>query len=492
VARASKLALAVLVGVVGWDFFAATTFIGDDHLFLTFARHAPSPLAPFVTDQHGGEYYRPVPMAIWWLLGRLGGGELPFAVLAFALHLTVATLVVALSRPRSPDSHPLLAGALFLCAPATRAAALWFSASTDLLATAFTLAALLCLARGGRLYLASLGLAALAYLSKESALALPLLGFALLMLGQRAPVRRAALWTAPHLALAGVTLIVRFAVLGGWGGAGDERASAVGRAVQIGAGLAQGFLGDAPLPAPLVIGLGAVALGLGAWAAVARARAGERSALLPLVWLAIAALPLMAAGWVVGTRYFYLPLVGLAWLLAAPLARRRIAAGVAVAFLIVLGTLSAFDRRTQVLAYRTRVAAATACVASARAAGHRVLHVRSGIKDLDLVLKNQPALRGAGDLLVLADVPASFVLMPPALAERARFLLAAPPLPPSGAYHFGAATVAGLARRDESPTLDEVVERLPEIRFLELAVMRGGPISCRDVTGEKRGEPSPR
>ncbi|HVR63075.1 MAG TPA: hypothetical protein VMU50_14330, partial [Polyangia bacterium] len=58
----------------GWSFFAATTFIGDDHLFLTFARLVGNPLVAFVSDQHGGEYYRPVPMALWWLLARADDG----------------------------------------------------------------------------------------------------------------------------------------------------------------------------------------------------------------------------------------------------------------------------------------------------------------------------------------------------------------------------------------------------------------------------------
>jgi len=79
---ARRAALAVLAIVVAAPFFVATTFIGDDYLFLSFARHAPNPLAPFVSDHHGGEYYRPLPMLVWWLLGRPAAGSVPFAALA--------------------------------------------------------------------------------------------------------------------------------------------------------------------------------------------------------------------------------------------------------------------------------------------------------------------------------------------------------------------------------------------------------------------------
>jgi hypothetical protein len=87
---------------------------------------------------------------------------------------------------------------------------------------------------------------------------------------------------------------------------------------------------------------------------------------------------------------------------------------------------------------------------------------------------------------VLADVPASFVLVPPALVERTRFLRASPPLPPSGGYHFGGELVVGLARREESPDLDEVVRRLPELRFLELVADGKGAFRWRDTTAVRR------
>jgi hypothetical protein len=40
----------------------------------------------------------------------------------------------------------------------------------------------------------------------------------------------------------------------------------------------------------------------------------------------------------------------------------------------------------------------------------------------------------------------------------------------------------GLARREEAPDLDEVVARLPEIRFLELVADGRGQVTARDRT----------
>ena len=67
---ARRAAFALLAIVVAAPFFVATTFIGDDHLFLACARYVPNPLVAFVRDMHGGEFYRPIPMVVWWVLGR--------------------------------------------------------------------------------------------------------------------------------------------------------------------------------------------------------------------------------------------------------------------------------------------------------------------------------------------------------------------------------------------------------------------------------------
>jgi hypothetical protein len=435
-------------------------------------------------------------MALWWLLARVGGGrEWVFALAALLLHATAAALTGGLARALGwGRAAAMTAAALFFAAPAEREAALWFAASTDLLATVGTLGAVLCLLRGtGRARVASLAPAALAYFSKETALVLPLLGFVVLAAmrpsaapgapsGAQARLRPVALGVVPHVALALLYLGARFAVLHGLGGAGDEGATAAGRALQLANGLVHALIGDQLLPPAITVPLG---LGILLWSATAAI--DDRGARAALLWIAIALLPLPAAGWVVGARYFYLPAVGLALLLGRRLADRGApVAIVAVLSLLALGSAQATLRRRDVLAYRARVAAAAQAVLAGAAQGHRLFHVRSGIKDLDLVLKGLPALRGRADeLAVLTDVPASFLALPPQLADRLAFLRASPPLPPSGAYRFGARQVVGLARRHEAPDLDEVIAHLPELRFLELAADSTG-ITWHDVTDARR------
>jgi hypothetical protein len=471
-----------LVVVVAVPFFTSTTFVGDDHLFLAFARYAPNPLVAFVRDQHGGEFYRPLPMLAWWLLGRAShGATWPFAALALALHAAsaalLASLVAALGRPRAAA---WLAAALFFLAPQNLDAASWFAASTDLFATAFALASLVALVRGAAAASAALALGA--FLSKEPALVLPALAY--VVLGARAaPASRARrlLLVLPQLALAAAVLVVRARVLHGWGGSGDERAPLAGKLVQLVSGLVHVGTGAVVLPEALAWGLGLAALALVALAAL-RAPAARR----PLALAAVALVPLLGPGWIVGARYFYLPTVGLAWAASEALLARPFAARATICTaLLVLGALQAAARHKDVVEYAARLAAARRAVAEGARRGARVFHVDGGIKDLDLAVKEDPALAPvAGELLVLGDVPASFVALPPALAARASFLLASPPLPPSGAYRFGDTRVLGLARRGDDPTLDEVVARFPDVRFIRLRPTPGGHVVGRDVTDE--------
>jgi len=512
------IAAAVLLAIVAVSFFAATTFHGDDHIFLAYARHAPHPFVAFVSDAHGGEYYRPLPMMFWWLLGRAGGGSAPFAALALLLHAAAAALtarlVQALGRPAAVAGG---AAVLMLLAPGNLDAASWFSASTDLFAAVFVLAALVALTRGrhdivsGTLkgspnppamirgeqispaaHAIAAAAALAAYLSKESACVLPLL--ALLVLRGR-PWRRRLVLVAPHVALLAGVLVARTAVLHGWGGAGDARAGLAAKLLlQIPVGLARVFTSDGVLPDPLALGVGAAAaLAAVAFAIVATIRARRAGndvggRWLPFAFSAIAAAPLLAAGWAVGARYFYLPAVGLAWAVAEALAAAGAAAQVTVAaVLLFVGGLQAAQRRADVVSYERRVAAARRVVAAGLMAGRRVFHIASGVKDLDLAVKEDRRLPpGADQALVLTDVPASFVALPPALAAAAAPLLAQPPLPPSGAYSFGAVRVVGLARRDAEPSIPDVLVRFPELTFFRLRPVPSGQIISRDVTDETR------
>jgi len=476
-------------------FFLSTTFFGDDHLFLAFARHVGDPFLPFVRDMHGGEYYRPLWMLFWWLLA--GAGALwPFALAALALHAGASVLVAALLRALGrPLSVAVSAGVLMFLAPQNLAAALWFSATTDLLATVFVLAALLALLRGRPLVSALAALAA--FLSKESSFVLPLLSAMALSLRERTvpdvsrerhrplgrPLGREI---APQLVLLAAVCLVRRAVLHGWGGSGDPRAGLGGTIVQIFGGFAQTFTGEAVFPPPLALAVGTMILALTVFAIVWRGRGTPAARFAPLAFAAVAAAPLFAAGWAVGGRYYYLPAVGLCWAVAEALegAAVGLAARVTLtAVLLAVGVAQAAERRQEVVSYDRRVAAARRAVAAGLGAGHHVFHIDGGIKDLDLAVKEDPLIE-AGGVLVLGDVPASFVLVPPELELTVAPLAAVPPLPPSGAYRFGDVRVVGLARRGDEPDLDEALSRFPDLRFIRLRSIRGGQVIARDMTGE--------
>lgn len=488
-----------LFAVAVAPFFWSTTFFTDDHLLLAFARYTPNPLAAFGHDLHGGEFYRPLSMSLWWLLARLGSGSMgPFAAVEAALHLLVAIQVAWLLRALGSDRAAAWSAAVFFwLSPETREAALWAAAFPDLLGTALVLGSLLALQRGRRA--AAIGLAACAYLTKESAIVLP--GLAVVVLAARrgpasppsGPLRRqtrdlAAL--AILATLAAAYLFARWRVLGGWGGTGDQRASLVGKLLQVLSGLVHVVAGADVFPEALAWGAGvavlAVAL-LAAWRA--RRRGGGAGLMLaPIVFTTIAVLPLFAAGWIIGARYFYLPAVGLAWLVGHALGQASAAWRVGgCLFMLALGGIQTMVRHADVTAYDRRVDAARRAVIDGAAHGHRVFHVAGGIKDLDLAVKESPALRAAEDrLLILGDVPASFVAIPSDLVEPAAFLVAVPPLPPSGAYQFGGHRVVGLARRGDEPTMDEVIAHFPDLRLIRLRPIATGQIIGRDVTEEVR------
>jgi hypothetical protein len=508
------LAASLLIVAVAWDFAAATTFLGDDYLFRAFARLEENPLVAFVADKHGGEYYRPLPMLLWWVLERMAGGQAwPFALVAFLLHGICAGLVVVVGRRFGFSGRTaLLAGCLFFGAPAQRETALWFSASTDLLAALAMLGAVACFLSARRwVRLLSIALAAVGLFCKETALVLPaLLASATWSRardqGRPRPFGRCLIPVLPHLVVVVLVLAVRSLVLHGAGGTNDPLAPWWGRAVQLLSGLVHAVTAYAPLPEWVAWAAGASLLGWTAlvvrrrenltgkpwegfppfprWSAPSKARRlPTRVVGFALCWVLISLAPLPAAGWVVGSRYFYLPAVGLMLLLALALqSAGELASGFALAAVLGLGVLSGHHRAAEVRLYRQAVAAASASVEDGVRRGHRLFFVSGGVKDLDLAIKldhwGSNAVLG---VVVISDVPASFIWLPPDLAGRLDFLLARPPLPPSGAYHFGDASLVGLARREEAPDLDEVLDRLPELRLLRL-VHETGRFKVEDRT----------
>ena len=487
------VAAALLVMAVAWDFAAATTFLGDDYLFRAFARLEGNPWVAFVADKHGGEYYRPLPMLLWWVLERLSGGQAwAFALAAFAEHALCAVLVIAVARKIGfAGRTALLAGCLFFAAPAEREAALWFSASTDLLAVLAMLAAVACfLAESRWARLLSVALAAAAFLCKETAFVLPGLlaaahWFRARHQGRVPLARRCLILVLPHLAVAILVLALRGLVLHGMGGANDALAPWWGRAVQLVSGLVHAVTIYAPLPEWVAWLTGASLL---VWAAMV-ARRRRALAGFAICWVIVGLTPLPAAGWVVGARYFYAPAVGLFLLIALAL---ETAGGLASVFAVVvflgLGWLSGQHRATEVRLYRQAVTAASAGVEEGVSHGHRLFFVSGGVKDLDLAIKlDRRASEAVGGAVVIPDVPASFIWLPPDMGSRLDFLLARPPLPPSGAYRFGDARLVGLARREEAPDLDEVLTRLPELRILRLSY-KAARFSVEDRTEQFKPE----
>ena len=485
------LGVAVLLALVARDFAFASTFLGDDHVFRAYARLEGNPLWAFVADKHGGEYYRPLPMLLWWLSERVFAGHAwGFAAVAFLLHLS-CSLLLALVGHRLGLARPtaLLAGVLFFVAPAEREAALWFSASTDLLSVAAMLGSLAAFLGGtrGRRALSVL-LAALAFWSKETALVLPVLLVAAAWFQRRGSgvcgsVRSCLLAALPHSAVAAVYLAARFLVLGGWGGTGDPAAPWWGWALQLGGGLVHAVTANEPLPEWVAWLLGAAILAAAATLAWRRHAVAGFALLLAVVPL----LPLPAAGWMVGARYFYLSAAGVMLLAAMALESAGPAAAVtAVTFLVGLGVLSGSQRARDVALHGRAVAAASAAVEDGLRRGYRLFLVRGAVKDLDLAVKlaRNPA-RPTVAYVVLADIPASFLWLPDEQAARLGFLLARPPLPPAGAYRFAEARIVGQARRDEAPGMDEVLERLPELRIIQL-VRRGEDYGWEDRTAAYR------
>jgi hypothetical protein len=493
--RSTALLGLAAVGLVGAvPFFVSTTFFGDDHLFLVFARHVGNPFSPFVRDLHGGEYYRPLWMLGWWLLARQHwiASLWPFAVAALALHAAAAVLVAALVRALGrPPVTAASAGVLMFLAPQNLAAALWFSATTDLLATVFVLSSLVALLRGRRVTAALAALAA--FLSKESAFVLPLLSAIALVFRARTAAdgsseRRRSLRRelGPQVLLLGAVCVARRVVLHGWGGSGDPRAGLVGTMLQMFSGFAQTFTGEVIFPPPLALAVGTMILALTVFAIVQQGRGTGLARFAPLAFAVAAAAPLFAAGWAVGGRYYYLPAVGLCWAVAEAVEELGVGLAARVtlaAVVLAVGAGQAAERRKEVVSYDRRVAAARRAVAAGLAAGHHVFHVDGGIKDLDLAVKEDPALE-AGGVLVLGDVPASFAVIPPRLEVAAATLAATPPLPPSGAYQFGDVRVVGLARRGDEPDLDETLSLFPDLRFIRLRSIQGGRVIARDMTVE--------
>lgn len=158
--------------------------------------------------RHGAGFYRPVPIAAFATLWQVGGGEpAAFHATGLLLHAAASLLVAALAlRLGWRAAAAGGAGILFAALGAHVEAVAWVSAMPDLLATGFSLAAVLLFLRGRGLPGAACLL--LALLSKEAALGAALLCALLAWRHARRPA--ALLWPAAALLVYYVLRVVAF------------------------------------------------------------------------------------------------------------------------------------------------------------------------------------------------------------------------------------------------------------------------------------------
>lgn len=287
-------------------------------------------------------YYRPL-MLLSLAIDRALFGLAPWGyhLHSLAWHLLCVGLLHQLLR-RLAEPPAALAGAVLLgLHPLNSEAVIWIAARNDLIAAALSLAALLVLwptrAAAGRLVAGGL-LTAGAVLGKESALLLPVMLVLLdLARGERPGWRRAA------AALAGVLAALSLRAVSGVGAGELPTAATLGffllKLPQI-VGLQLSLLvwpwplsGGRALewlhvpPPVLALGAGVLAAGaaISVWLPAAQRRIALAGVGVALLGFLPALLPLSTKG-LIGERYLYLPMAGIAIWLAAALSGRGRAA----------------------------------------------------------------------------------------------------------------------------------------------------------------------
>jgi hypothetical protein len=149
-------------------------FLSDD---FGLADHAARGAIGFVTP----ELFRPIPLAVWGIILRAGGGPVVIHLVNVLLHGTNAYLATRIAEAYVRDRlSVVLAGILVLSFPLGPEAVVWAAGVFDVMATAWILVAVQ-IARGygsspsGRRRIALAACAAAALLSKETAAVVPLL-----------------------------------------------------------------------------------------------------------------------------------------------------------------------------------------------------------------------------------------------------------------------------------------------------------------------------
>lgn len=328
-ARAAGLAGLAVCAAVAWLPALFASFVADDFLVLDASSRFGGVAHAFGHDTGeiggGGHFYRPLWVSleagVYDVVGGRAAGWHAFNLVLFAV---VTIEVWALARSVLSERRALIAAAAFAVYPRHGESVAWVTGSTDLVAVALGLGALVWALYVRTEWARVVGAAVLgaaAVLSKEIAFVVPVL--ALLVL----PRRRLPVFASLVAAQLGV-LVARTTVLHGVGGYSEYPWHA-GRLAVVAASYVLAAFSPPQLeltryPELVVVPLGLLALFL--WAL--RRATHPRAAWIGLAWFGIALLPganvAVDLNNSLGERLLFLPSVGLAIAVAAILPSRRL------------------------------------------------------------------------------------------------------------------------------------------------------------------------
>lgn len=348
--------LMFLIVATVWQHASALrlSFFADDYLFLDQVR-GRSFLEALTSPDPLRNFWRPLGrQAYFWLVGVFAESPVLAHALNLALFTTIVVLLFLLTRRHVNDRAAVFASGFLALHYAADVPVRWASGSQDLLAVAGSLGALYLLGRGGRLVSAACFV--LALLAKETVLVTPLVAVALL----RQPgepwhrsFRRA--WPL-GAALGGWAIAWSIAMNGHHSGTIRFTPGAVPAAplhllqVVFGAEWGPAFAARAAgslamLPPVLLVGVAIWWIWRGEEPSPARTgSSGHHEITWPAgaAWALLGTIPVMAVAHIWSAYYYLFALCGIALLLGASLARRRV--GIALAVFLGLAAGSQLAR----------------------------------------------------------------------------------------------------------------------------------------------------
>jgi hypothetical protein len=433
--RLIGLAALSCVAVIAYLPALGVGLLSDDYETLSGLRHAS--LTDVLTRHDlipgsGSSFFRPVWMLWNWTIFQLfGDNPLPFHVASLALFALIVILVWVLARRLLGETGAWLAAFAFALYPRHAEAVVWIGSSTDLVASALALGALvwLLVGRGPRLSVAGATiLAGLAALAKEAAFAVPFLAAVSLwaVRGRQPRGDEKVRWIAPlaMLAVDCVIFAVRLRLLDGIGGY-SPHAVTPSRVALVYASLGVAAITPAQLeivrhPALAIVPV--VVAGLAGWAIWRMVRDNDRQRLRIVVagavWFCASVLPLYNSAvnlnTAEGERLLFLPSIGLVIAAAALVPSRpnltRLARTAPLALAgVVGGALCLASAQAYVEA--TKIADRVVATAVQLAPDHGtlvVLSIPDAYRNADLLSSGLAAAMsraGRGDVTVVQCLP---------------------------------------------------------------------------------------